>query len=282
MGTDGSKILISSPDFVSWIIMATPTREQHFALTTYRSRLVLVGGKCMKYKPAVVTNKLWTRNANVWEEVLPPMQVKRYWPSAINVSSPTEAIVIAGGRGSDGRVIDSVEVLLEEQWYTVQSLPKKCYGMKAIIYNERLYLVGGNGLSCDIYFCKLSMITTKEMLRSNSMWNLFAKTPSEATCIGSFQHELVAITAKDGKMFAYHTFTKSWLHVGDAPIDIGVGALPIGFPSGDMMVIGTNRIQPKEPSKLFVITLKGEVYVKSFAQPKPTLAEPCVQIIVAF
>lgn len=263
MDSYDSKILVSSPipsSFVNWSIMATPMGAKYFALTTYNSQLVLVGGKCMKHSQSIVTNKLWTWNMKIWEELLPPMQEERYWPSAINVGSPMKAIVVAGGRGKDGKEIDSVEALLGEQWYTVQPLPKKCYGIKTIIYNERLYLVGGTRQGRDIFFCKLRTITDKELLSSKTLWNSFARAPSEGAYMASFQHELVAMIEKDRKMFAYHSFTKYWVHVGDSPPNIRVEALPISFDDdGDVLVVGTTRSQPKQ-SMLFRITMKGRMH----------------------
>ena len=256
-----SKLYVSSTTFLEWTTLETPMAAKYFALTTYKSQLVLVGGKCMDH---IVTNKLWTRNTNNWDpEILPPMQMERYWPSAVNVGSGTEAIVVAGGRGKDGKEMDSVEVLIEEEWSTVQSLPKKCFNTKAIVYNERLYLVGGSRQGRDIYFCKLRSITDKEQLKSKSLWNLFfTKAPSEAAYMASFQHELVAITERDNKMFAYHSFTKYWVHVGDTPPDIRVESFPISLPTGDMIVVGTTKARPKQ-SKLFLISLNGETYSHS-------------------
>ena len=246
-----SKVFMSSPNFLEWTQLEILHGTKHFALTTYKSQLVLVGGKITAPAQNAVTNKLWIRNTllNKWEEFLPPMQIERYWPSAINLGSP-EALVVAGGRGKEGKELDSVEILLGGEWSTVKSLPKRCYGIKAIIYNERLYLAGGNRQGRNVFCCKVASITDKEVAQSDSLWSQFTAIPLEAAYMACFQHELVAVTKK---VFAYQSFAKCWVHVGDTPKDIRVETIPINVPSGDLVVIGTST----KKSKLFKISMKG-------------------------
>ena len=262
MDVHDSKLFMSSTNFLEWSPLETPMATKYFALANYKSQLVLVGGKCTAgQNHVVVTNKLWTRNTllNKWEELLSPMKVERYWPSAISTKNP-EALVVAGGWGREGKEVDTVEVLMEDEWSTVQPLPKKCYGIKAIIFNERLYLAGGNRQGRVVFTCKVKSVTDKDLSKSN-LWGSITSLPSEAAYMASFQQELVAFTERSKKIFAYHTFTKCWVHVGDIPKDIRVEAFPITFLDGSVAVLGSSK-KPKA-SKLFLVSMQGKICFQS-------------------
>lgn len=152
-------IFKSSMDLNSWEVLTTPAH--HYALTTYRSQVVLVGGK--ESSADLVTSKLWTSHAGLnWLPSLPPMPTARYWSSAANTGTP-ECLVIAGGVGVDGNDLDTVEVLVGEQWSVVQPLPGKYQCLKSVIHDGKLYFMGG-GAWGDVYCCEVNS------LHSLSQW----------------------------------------------------------------------------------------------------------------
>ena len=92
-----AKLYVTSVDLTSWEVLTTPT--YWFALTTYRSQLVVAGG--MMVETQEVTNQLWTSiTGDSWRASLPPMPTRRTSASAITTESP-ECIVVAGGDRAD-------------------------------------------------------------------------------------------------------------------------------------------------------------------------------------
>ena len=114
-----ASLFISSTDLNSWSQVTTPTH--YYGLTTYHSQVVLVGGR--EHDTDMVTNKLWTLKGGMnWQPSLPPMPTSRYDSSALNTGSP-ECLVVSGGKASGGYV-DVVEILEDNEWSSVQPLPK--------------------------------------------------------------------------------------------------------------------------------------------------------------
>lgn len=120
---------------LNWTVCSTPT--EFYALTTYHSQLVLVGG----IKAGRPTNQLWTSHAGLdWKASLPPKRTACYWSSAVNTGSP-ENLIVAGGRGGTGNV-STVEVFtdLDKQWWIVKDLPRRCACMKCTLHDGNVYL----------------------------------------------------------------------------------------------------------------------------------------------
>lgn len=107
----------STSDFSSWNVITTPENVHRFALTTYRSKLVLVGGRGQR--------NLWASDDGMdWQQSLPPMQYRRICPAVLNTGDPEYLVVVGGGRcgyaEDECHCDDKVEVLIEEQWWTLQ------------------------------------------------------------------------------------------------------------------------------------------------------------------
>lgn len=134
------KLLVFSSDVTSWEVITTlPIRE--FALTTYRSKLVLVGGRDQR---SFVTNKLWTSDdATNWQPSLPPMPTKRFSPVAVNIGTP-EYLVVLGGMTNIPSIncLAAVEVLVEEQWFKLWPLPLSYYNIRHTLHNGNLFIIG--------------------------------------------------------------------------------------------------------------------------------------------
>ena len=126
----------------SWTPFSVPAMRG-FALTTYHSQLVLVGGWTDGKK---VLNTLWTSaDGTNWQETLPPMPTSRYGAAVVNTGSSggPECLVVAGGVREAEKKLDTVEVLREGQWSTVHPLPEPMhYCFQHSHYNGTIILVG--------------------------------------------------------------------------------------------------------------------------------------------
>ena len=151
------RLFISSTNLHSWITTRLP--YHHMSLTTYKDKLVAVGGR----HPSTLegTDHLLTSaTGEDWQPLLPPMPTKRYYTSSVSAGSP-EVLIVAGGRESDRRKLHTVEVLLGDQWSTAHPLPTPCFMMKSSLHEGNVYFTGGWDQGNTIYTCScISLITS--------------------------------------------------------------------------------------------------------------------------
>ncbi len=237
---DRPELYISSLDSLSsWTRVETPTHSS--ALTTYHSQLVLIGGWDASSKE--VTNKLWISDQDAimnWKSsLLPPMPTRRYRSSAVTTGTP-ESIIVAGGRGEDWAVLDTVEALVQEQWSTCQPLPKPCRAMNSTIHNGKLYLMGGIDQGYAVFYCDVvSLIssTQRERTLAASLWNQFDACEDYSIPVSMGQH---LIAMHRNSINAFSPPTKSWIHVEDLPVGVTSRAA-IVLPNGVLFMIGGNE-----------------------------------------
>ena len=236
-----SKIFISSSNLESWTTQTTPT--YFFALTTYHSQLVLVGGN--ETSTEEITNKLWVSDgANInWQPSLPPMPTKRSWSSAISAGSP-ECLIVAGGWKGEEQETDAVEVLTQGWWSTVQSLPKHIAHAKIILYNENLYIMGGFEQKDKVFYCKLAsiLVAAAYTTKVDDLWSQFTG-PTLYSSPAVFGQQLITVGGFSYtygvtcKIHVHSSLTEKDMHVGDVPIKLKSTCTAV-LPSGELLVIG--------------------------------------------
>ena len=157
----GDRVHISSTNLHSW---TTTTLPYHFmSLTTYQEKLVAVGG----YHLSEVTDQLLTSaTGEDWLPSLPPMPTKRYDTSSVSAGSP-EVIIAAGGKDSEDRELNTVEVLQGVQWSTAHPLPTPCSSMRSSLHEGNFYFTGGGDQRNTIYTCSCTSLITSCGLTGN-------------------------------------------------------------------------------------------------------------------
>ena len=148
-GRDDSKLFMSSTvnKPLVWDVCHTPT--ERYALTTYHSQLVLVGGR--DPFTSETSNMLWTLSSDVgmnWQPSIQEMPTKRYGASAMNTGTP-EYLVVAGGMGVGdyNYYLNTVEVFTGKEWCTVEPLPQNCCYHKCTLHGGKYYLCGWSSQS---------------------------------------------------------------------------------------------------------------------------------------
>ena len=246
-------LFISSTDLNLWSQVTTPTR--FYGLTTYHSQVVLVGGR--EPDTDMVTNKLWTlKGGKNWQLSLPPMPTSRYDLSALNTGSP-ECLVVSGGIASRGSYVNVVEILKDNEWSSVQPLPKACNVLQSTLHKGRLYLMGGYRQSHSIFHCKLeSLLNEEEISYSSGLWSelqIHLKDSSPS----SFANQLISTGGlSSSKICAYSPHTLSWLHMGNVPIELSRTAT-IVLPTGELVVLG-GWSASRRSNRVFKASLKGD------------------------
>ena len=259
----GIFVLSTNLDLLSEL--TTPT--YHYALTTYNSQLVLVGGKLSSTnKPS---DRLWVRNEGkgIWDpSLLPPMPTARSYSSAINVGS-RECIVVAGGYGERGPV-NVVEALIEGQWRRLQPLPEPCWNMTSTLHNGKWYL---SSWLKHMFCCNLE---------STLVGPVWSKIDSDVDyqSIASFGQQLIAIArVTTSSIHVLSPFTQSWVHVGDMPEEL-VHSFSIVLPTRELVVIG-KRSEIGGICVLKTSLRSEELILQDFFFPRKVM---CVSLTQAF
>ena len=193
------------------------------SLTVYQSKFVLVGG-CHPSTREPTDIVLTSTAGEEWEPSLPPMPTKRHSTSSVSTTFP-EVLVVVGGVGSDGKLLDVVEVLKDDKWTTVDPLPAPDYALHSTFHDGNLYFMGGQNKFGIIHACSCaSLISSCEKSRRNTsnrrLWREFY-TPDFKTTAISYPPRLVSINGF-GTVCCYSSKHHPWIEVtseGDRTLD---------------------------------------------------------------
>ena len=265
-----ASVYIYTPAKDLWHIMEVPV--YWFALTTYQSQLILVGGfKFVGETEAGIleaTDKLWTLNElKQWQKVLPPMPTKRCSASALGYGN--YLIVAGGGEGITFDLLDVVEVYTNHHWFRANSLPTSCASMKSTAFNDHWYLIGGYGQKEEIFYASLDSLiascspsATKSSL-SSCEWERLPDIPLECKYASAtiFENQLVVVggeqvhSESSSVIYAYSPRTQSWVTVGFLPAALSNTCATV-LPTRELMIIGG---KPESISKVIKMKNSGSV-----------------------
>ena len=236
-----ARLYIYTPTTDTWNRIDTPV--YWFALITYHSRLVLVGGReyVGEGREGPVTNKLWTLTEHdQWRETLSPMTTKRRWASAVEFA---DNILVTGGTDDTGRYIDIVEVYNGHHWAKAYCLSKPCYRMKSTVLNGHWYLMGGVGQGMEVYYASLDSLVASCQPGEKPLppvWKRLPDVPHDCSSTAVFGNRLIAVGggySPSSSIHAYSPYNQSWVHVGDMPVRVNSTCTAV-LPTEELMVIG--------------------------------------------
>ena len=238
---DAARLYIYTPTTDTWSKIDTPVYR--FALLTYHSQLVLVGGReyIDERRDGLATNKLWTLTGHdQWRETLPPMTTKQHSASAVEFAGN---IFVAGGYDVVGRRTDIVEVYNGHHWTKTQCLPKRNCDMKSTVLNGHWYLMGGVEQGKEIYYASLDSLVASCQPSEKplpSVWKRLPDAPHKWSSTAVFGNRLIAVGEgypRSSSIHAYSPHTQSWVHVGDMPVGFYSTCTAV-LPTGELMLIG--------------------------------------------
>ena len=245
---DGASLYIYAPTADLWEAVDTPVSL--FALTTYDSQLVLVGG--VEYvgesQPGPLTNKLWTLSPQEqWQETLPPMKRKRYGASAVSYG---DHLLVVGGEST-------LEIYSGRYWVETKCpLSRECWDMKSTVLNGHWYLMGGYEQEEEVYYASLdSLVQASEALHPPPIWKRLPDVPNELCSCAVIDGQLISVGGYQpltSKICLYSPHTQSWVYLGDMPIEL-CNTCTIQLPTGELMVIGGLP----ETTKVYKFIIKG-------------------------
>ena len=201
----------------------------YMSLTTYQSKLVLVGGHHPYTREA--TNRLLTSTTGRhWEPSLPPMPTKRYRTSSVSTRSP-EVLVVAGGQVSYYDTLDVVEVLQGDKWLMVDPLPAIAAAMRSTLHDGNICFMRIGVQDSTVFTCSCtSLISSCSKSNGSSstdrpLWRQFQAPSSARETIASCSSRLVLIDGR-GSVRGFSSMTRSWLMAtGTGPIPDRAGRI---------------------------------------------------------
>lgn len=242
-GRYSSYIYAISTDFSSMTYFSLPD-VSYFTLTTYNYKLVLVGGVTLIHPTeSWPRNELWvSEDGTNWEHSLPPMPTHRYAAAVLSTDSP-QYLIVAGGAGERYKLVDTVEVLADDQWFSLPPLPKPTnYGTSPVcLHNGNVYLMNINE---ETFYCNLESLLNccnkarmHELDTNKELWNTTSNSLQSPI---SFGKQLVAMNLAC-QFCAYSTLSQSWALVGAIPSG-GRPQTAIVLPTGELVLIGYDRM----------------------------------------
>ena len=240
---DAAKVYIYTPSTDVWDSLNTPV--YYFALATYLSKLVLVGGVediYDEYQWQSCTNKVWVlseHDHDIWKN-LPPMKINRQFACAV---SHGHYLLVAGGESEESASTDAVEVYNGYHWSYAQPLPFQPFpDMKSAVVDGHWYLTCGYGQDKGISFVSLDILIDSSMAQGPStVWQSFGlpDVRNISLCLGVFENHLIAVCQKGiptSVIHAYSFDTHSWVYAGDLPLEMNSVSL-LTLQTRELMII---------------------------------------------
>ena len=236
-----ASLYIYTPATDEWDKIDTPVYG--YALTTYHSQLVLVGGNnCDDGSPST---KLWTLSENgQWQETLPPMK-KACFGTFAAVSHGDHLLVLDGIR-------NEVNVCNGRYWERAEDLPGHLPSLRSTVFNGILYLIRSLSSTNSVFSASLdSLIASCQPVgtsQPSSVWKKLPNITDFLCCPATFGGWLVAA----GKLaiYAYSSSSQSWIKLGNTMGHASRHVCSIGLPTNELLVIGQRN--------MFKASLKGK------------------------
>ena len=218
----------------------TPYRS--FAMTVLNDKLVIAGGTT---KNADFVKKVLVLNTGQWKDYS-EMPTARYCATAVGYNSML--IVVGGGIKVKGKWtrLSTTELLdtTNECWYTCNNLPSPHQQMKAVIMNDKLYLLGG--VDKDFKPSPQVFVTSLDNLSTHQLnWQSAPTTP---WCISApvvlYNNFLFTVGGRQqnftSEVNVFNSSTGQWKHLSNIPAARGAPAV-VGVADNIIVIGGTTN-----------------------------------------
>lgn len=242
-----------------------PYTASGFAMVAINNELVLVGGRD---RSGYDTNLLGVLavGSRKWIHRYTPMPTPRRFTSNVLYKN---WLIVSGGF-SDNKEVTTVEVLdiSSNQWFSAASAPATWSGMKSVIVEDVMYVMGGyaDGPTEKVFSVSLPALASQISSTSSSstphdMWktvSTLGHRHSSPLCLAG---SLLALGGSSNKTFkvlpTIHRFlpdTEEWVVAGQLPSPLRQCTCTLTL-EGQLLVIGGSDSSHKTSSKLYIGTL---------------------------
>ena len=253
-GGSSAQLLVYSPSEDSWVVIPTPT--EHYALATYHSQLVLVGGRDpTTHKP---TSKVWLLEDRSWvpHPTVPDMPVSTYRSPAVGFG---DYLTVSRNVQDEGST--AMSVFDGQNWLSAQALPEKLYRKCSAVNGDDWYLTGGKVVyRTSLKSLVASAVSPAAAAAQSAVWERLPDTPYEYSGITWFDDHLLAVGGWSSDrqrmrtVYAFNPQANVWEHVSDLPGDGCYGNCCAVLPTGELLVIGGWRTM----QRVLKATITGE------------------------
>ena len=239
-----------------WSSSPITTPYRSFAMTVLDDKLVIAGGTT---KNADVVKKVLVLNAGHWKDYS-EMPTARHSATAVGYHSML--IVVGGGIKVEGKWtrLSTTELLDTTNgcWYTCNNLPSPHQQMKAVIMNDKLYLLGGADkdfkLSPQVFAASLDNLSTHQL-----NWQSAPTTPwCTSAPIVLYNKFLLTVGGRQqsvtSEVNVFNSSTGQWKHLSNIPAARSVPAV-VGV-SDNIIVIGGRTNDDKYSNTVWIGMLK--------------------------
>ena len=239
-GEIDAQLLIYSPSEDSWEVIPTPT--YYYALATYHSQLVLVGGlDPSTHKP---TSKVWLLEDRSWvpHPTVPDLPVSTSLSPAVEFG---DYLIVSGSEQDKGST--AMSVFDGHTWLSAQALPERLnqagfiIPIKSAVNGDDWYLSSRQ----VVYRTSLKSLVVSAVspaAAQSAMWERLPDTPHAYSGITWFGDHLLAVGGFSGKemrtVYAFNSQANVWERVSDLPGDGCCDNCCAVLPTGELLVIG--------------------------------------------
>ena len=227
------QLFVYSPSEDSWHVIPTPTYR--YALATYHSQLVLVGGEDPTTRKP--TSKVWLLEGCSWvpHPTVPDMPVST--SSSLGVAVGFSEYLIVSGRKQD-HGSTAMSVFDGQKWLSAQALPEKLDEMKFAVNGDDWYLTGRNR---RLYRTSLKSLVASAVspAAQSAVWARLQDSPNANSGFTWFGNRLLAVGGgSSSTVYAYNLRSKvAWVPVSDLPDDVCRDSCCAVLPTGELLVI---------------------------------------------
>ena len=120
----------------------------------YGARLAVCGGRIVRvggWKNCVYSKKVMELSGGKWSHMSDMLVECR---RSCVLSGSGGGIVVMGGRGSEGRLLNDVQVFDGKTltWHRGPSLPQLCGAMSGVIHGDLVFTMGGFGMAKAVWY----------------------------------------------------------------------------------------------------------------------------------
>ena len=234
-----------------WSLSPITTPYRWFAMTVLDDKLVIAGGKT---KSDEVVKKVLVFSTGQWKDYS-EMPTARHSATAVGYYSML--IVLGGGikvkgewtRVSNTELLDTTNGC----WYTCNNLPSPHQQMKAVIMNDKLYLLGGADLkpSPFMFIASLNNLSTHQF-----NWQSAPNTPwCWSAPVVQYNKFLLTVGGKQqsnhtSEVNVFNSSTGQWKHLTNIPAARG-GPAVVGV-ADNIIVIGGRTNDDKYSNTVWI------------------------------
>ena len=215
-----------------WSVLP-PLQHWYGVPVNMNDHLTVIGGQ-YNNKP---TNLVTTYDDNSWNNTYPNLSVARWWPAVVPYH---QYVIVAGGEGDDGNLLDSIEVfdITKSHWMIVNThLPQPMYWISATICGDSFIIVGYHG-TVDMRYRVTFIIPIDDILslpqqthslsstdKDNTKWHQLADAPywktalvpntSPPVIIGGNNEQLITVN----DITIYDDTNNKWNKISSLPIN---------------------------------------------------------------